>query len=168
MICYCGNRKPHRNKYCSSGCYQNDRRSVQVPLTCEWCGEEFKVPSYRNTNRKRFCSNTCRIESSAQSQLGENNPSWKHGESTRRGGSWRYSKYGITAREYDQLLEQQNGVCAICQNYHDILCVDHDHETGEVRGLLCRMCNSGLGFLGDSILGIIKAVKYLQNPPAQG
>lgn len=59
-------------------------------------------------------------------------------------------KYGITLAEYDQMLEEQHGVCAICGGADPSgrrLAVDHDHETGKVRGLLCTSCNTRLGFL---------------------
>lgn len=56
--------------------------------------------------------------------------------------------YGITLAEYDQMIETQNGVCAICGDINPggrRLCVDHNHKTGEVRGLLCIKCNGWLG-----------------------
>lgn len=69
--------------------------------------------------------------------------------------------------EYERLLEKQKGVCAICgknrnNGRQSILCVDHDHATGEVRGLLCQFCNRGLGFLGDDLEGLKKAIRYLK------
>lgn len=58
--------------------------------------------------------------------------------------AWRYKKiYGITLEEYDKLLKEQNGLCAICKvvPVSNKLAVDHDHDTGTVRGLLCPRCN---------------------------
>lgn len=52
--------------------------------------------------------------------------------------------YGITPEKYAELLEAQKGLCAICGKAKRLV-VDHDHKTGEIRGLLCRICN---GFLG--------------------
>lgn len=58
------------------------------------------------------------------------------------------ARYGLSAAEYDRLLEVQNGVCRICKlpcSTGKRLAVDHDHVTRKVRGLLCRRCNRGLG-----------------------
>lgn len=58
------------------------------------------------------------------------------------------SVYGITLEQYDKMFETQNGVCAICSGINKDgrrLFVDHDHKTGEIRGLLCYQCNSLLG-----------------------
>lgn len=71
-------------------------------------------------------------------------------------------KYGITEAEYLRMLAGQGGVCAICERPSAIrLCVDHNHETGEVRGLLCRGCNLSLGYLRDDTFSAVSAAKYL-------
>lgn len=78
-------------------------------------------------------------------------------------------KYGISEQEYDKLLTKQNGVCAICERKctkQKNLCVDHDHETGKVRGLLCDNCNVGLGRFKDSLKLLLKAAEYLEIPNA--
>ena len=71
--------------------------------------------------------------------------------------------YGITESEYLEIAKSQNFKCAICktETIHR-LCIDHDHETGKVRGLLCHNCNLGLGHFQDSILYLESAVNYLQ------
>jgi len=78
--------------------------------------------------------------------------------------------FGITLKEYDKMLKEQNSRCVICgtkkvgrnQYNNRSLGVDHDHKTGKIRGLLCNNCNTTLGFLKDNPLILIKAVKYLQ------
>lgn len=78
--------------------------------------------------------------------------------------------YGITAQEYSFLLQQQDNKCACCgadQDESHSFNVDHDHETGDVRGLLCRRCNMGIGLLGDDINGVTAAVLYLQGAVVQ-
>lgn len=71
--------------------------------------------------------------------------------------------FGITVVEYNALFEFQNGLCAICgsDNEGKSFCVDHDHESGKIRGLLCKKCNSGIGFLKDDMNIIKKALFYL-------
>ncbi len=59
--------------------------------------------------------------------------------------------YGLTVEDYDKLLESQNGGCAICglktEPNGKSLCVDHNHETGQIRGILCFRCNTFVGQL---------------------
>jgi hypothetical protein len=69
-------------------------------------------------------------------------------------------RYGITEEEYDKLKEKQRHKCKICSRYEDLY-VDHDHDAGHIRGLLCHKCNSALGFLQDDIARAFKAIWYL-------
>jgi len=66
---------------------------------------------------------------------------------------------------YRELLKEQNGCCAICGRTEDETgkkhAIDHDHSTDKVRGALCVGCNSGLGFFGDNIRLLQKAIEYL-------
>ena len=72
-------------------------------------------------------------------------------------------------RFYDELLEAQGGGCAICGRAPATrrLCVDHDHKTLEVRGLLCYLCNYFIGRAGVSPTTLMAAAAYLRNPPAR-
>lgn len=79
------------------------------------------------------------------------------------------TRYGMTERQFEELLSEQSGMCAICGAVSacanapgKVLYVDHDHETGEIRGLLCRNCNSGLGMFQDKPELIAKAFLYLK------
>lgn len=77
--------------------------------------------------------------------------------------SWLKVKYNVTQEQYDALLSKQNGSCAICNKTTDyFLCVDHRHDTGKVRGLLCRSCNKAIGQLGDTPEALFKAYLYLK------
>jgi hypothetical protein len=71
--------------------------------------------------------------------------------------------YGTTLEEYDAMESRQNGVCLICGMPPGAgrLCVDHDHDTGKIRGLLCHNCNAGIGLFREDINLIRKAVEYL-------
>jgi hypothetical protein len=77
--------------------------------------------------------------------------------------------YGISVEEYENFLVKQNGVCAICGNKQpdsskkSRLCVDHDHKTDKIRGLLCSNCNTALGLMKDDINRLAKAIEYLTN-----
>jgi recombination endonuclease VII len=68
--------------------------------------------------------------------------------------------YGLTKEAYAALRDSQNGLCAICQQKRS-LCVDHDHDSGLIRGFLCGPCNSGLGFFGDNARRLFAAFYYL-------
>ena len=78
----------------------------------------------------------------------------------------RIKKYGITVDQYRIMLEVQSGLCAICRRLptrsRKLLCVDHCHETGRVRGLLCSACNTAIGLLGDSRERLLAAADYLK------
>lgn len=68
--------------------------------------------------------------------------------------------YGISTEEYDQMYEQQQGLCLIC-NRRRTLVVDHNHKTGEVRGLLCSGCNTGIAQFEHDISLFDKAKEYV-------
>ena len=77
--------------------------------------------------------------------------------------------YGITIEQRDEMIEQQQGKCAICLSsdpggrgqWH----VDHNHTTGEIRGMLCHLCNIGLGMFKDNPNLLLAAEVYLSHNP---
>lgn len=83
-------------------------------------------------------------------------------------------KYGLTLDVFDLMLENQDNRCAICRTDNPVgdgntttrksfsFAVDHCHDTGRVRGLLCNPCNRGLGFFKDDLTLLAKAVQYLE------
>jgi hypothetical protein len=76
--------------------------------------------------------------------------------------------YGITLDDFNKMLKNQGGKCAICRgtetrDKHKVMAVDHDHKTGKVRALLCFKCNSALGNFNDDPELLKKALKYLKN-----
>ena len=98
----------------------------------------------------------------------ENNPEkiqmWRDKNKLRTRGYRFKHRYKITQEDYNSALKKQNCACAICGKLHnenDILVVDHNHETGEFRGLLCGTCNSALGMFKDSVNFLQKAIGYL-------
>lgn len=73
--------------------------------------------------------------------------------------------YGISVDLYEKLIKEQNNLCKICKgtNNGKELVIDHCHNTGKVRGLLCHYCNIGLGMLKDNILILEESIRYLKN-----
>lgn len=74
-------------------------------------------------------------------------------------------KYGISRVQYDALLLAQGGACALCARPPGAsrrLAVDHDHETGRIRGLLCTQCNTAIGRFGDTAEGVQRVLDYLK------
>jgi len=87
---------------------------------------------------------------------------------TKREQNYR-TRYGISLKDYDDLMASQAGSCAICGTTSgyagqpgSLLFVDHDHTTGAVRGLLCRDCNTGLGAFRDNPVNLARAAIYLK------
>lgn len=73
-------------------------------------------------------------------------------------------EYGITLQEYEALLKQQNNCCAICscgEPKDKAFCVDHNHQTGAIRSLLCHRCNSALGLADESSARLRNMADYI-------
>ena len=72
-------------------------------------------------------------------------------------------RYGLTIEEHTLLWKQSQNQCAICSSTVE-LCIDHCHETGVVRGVICKLCNKGLGHFRDNEVFLDRAITYLQIP----
>lgn len=131
---------------------------------CRSCYEQWlrKInPEFRNrqiANQKawvlKFASRKKALD---KAWLAKQDPNYRRGISL-------FSRFGITLDDYQNLLDKQNGVCAICLNPPRInknLHVDHCHSTGKIRGLLCFRCNWGLSFFSDNPSRLLRAHKYL-------
>lgn len=153
----------------SCGCLQRDRASEKSenPL-CNKCEAELTDENcsthktYPVKNRWYIC-NSCKDEYNKT----------KKDQKDFRIYDNLFNKYGITAEDYLNMLESQQGVCAICKQASPArsrrgvsedrrLSVDHCHETGKVRGLLCTKCNTGLGMFGDDTARLLSAIYYLR------
>jgi len=75
----------------------------------------------------------------------------------------RCARHGITEEEFWSLYEEQDGTCPVCDRAIEAKgsAIDHNHETGDVRGILCKNCNRALGLLGDSPETMARAESYL-------
>lgn len=101
----------------------------------------------------------------------ERSKEWKRKNPTVAFNTHLKSKYGITIEDRKRLLQMQGGVCAVCEDPTfggKEPCVDHDHKTGKVRGMICRKCNAGLGFLKDDITVVERLLEYLRKYQEKG
>ena len=76
------------------------------------------------------------------------------------------NKYGISIEDYDEMYIRQGGCCGICGTHQSKLgkrfCIDHDHDSGGVRGLLCDRCNTSIGKFEHNICLLKNAIRYLE------
>jgi hypothetical protein len=75
---------------------------------------------------------------------------------------WLLDHYGICSDQYIQMWKSQDGRCAICDEPLIHPHLDHNHETNEVRQLLCGNCNAGLGMFKESVERMLRAIGYIQ------
>jgi len=114
-------------------------------VICKGCGDSF----YKSSPQQYYCTRECRADNEILLR-----------------------EYNITRKDWLVLYNKQNGVCSICggtgflmkpTKYTEYtLCVDHDHNTGIIRGLLCNNCNRALGLLQDSVQTLENAINYLK------
>lgn len=152
---------------------------------CSKCKEEKPLKSfYKRRDRVNGYKSQCISCSNKESKNYYNNNRKKRIEYRRRYQKLNPKKvkdtqikykYGITIEKFDQMYQKQGGVCKICgmeeTAIHNktkkirALCIDHNHVSGEIRGLLCSECNRMLGRARDNPLILIKGAKYLGNKP---
>lgn len=140
----------------------------ELTKTCTGCKSEKPATNeffgrHRGDRLNPRCK-ACRCAEEAERRFGKlaADPDWRSKESERQ----QWGQTGV----YDALVARQGERCAICGTDEPgagnrRLAIDHDHETGEVRGLLCSNCNMGMGQLGDSIDRLVAAAAYLMAPP---
>ena len=143
-----------------------NRQNKLPKKNCKICNKEFRPRSLSN---KGICSNLdCRYE---QRKIHNNN-------NKRRGPKSKHKKYyikqyGLTIEQYEEMEKYQNYSCKICGDHESLngkdrngdtkrLSVDHNHKTGQIRGLLCDRCNPALGGFRDNIEALKNAIKYLE------
>lgn len=141
------------------------------PKTCTNCKVEKTVDEF-SISRQATATQNAVYQSWCKQCSSERAVQWwrdnrERADANRRRTSLK-ALYGLTVERYDEMLKAQGGVCAICGNpqkwgktSRDNLCVDHDHETGAVRGLLCNGCNRAVGFFGDDPVILARAISYL-------
>ncbi len=70
-------------------------------------------------------------------------------------------KYNLTREQYDKMVLEQKGICAICNNFSEKLKIDHNHNTSKIRKLLCNNCNAGIGLFYENFQIMESAISYL-------
>ena len=134
---YYWHKRGHKHNRACKACYQIKRRAYQI---------NYMATIGRAKANARYCP-----EKRSQSIV---------------------KSYGLTLEKYDQILAAQKGGCAICHSKtaktkrNGRFCVDHDHATGEVRGLLCAPCNRGIGLLQDNAEILDAGAAYLRSRKA--
>lgn len=144
---------------------EKDVRLNRIMWSCRCdCGNTIKVCTGDwNAGRAKSCG--C-----YRNRKGSDHPNWRHGLTKTNEYQYRVRlkrRYGINADQYDKMLAKQSGRCAICgadqdANRGHTLAVDHCHESGLIRGLLCHTCNRAIGMFQDDPALLIKASKYLK------
>ncbi len=135
---------------------------MEQTKTCSKCKEVKSLSEfYKDISKIDSYYSSCKVCVLARQ-------SWKNVTPT-QSRKWTLNRrYGITPEEYDLLFEAQNGVCYICQKpcvTGKRLAVDHDHDTGAIRGLLCTPCNKYV--VGNlNVNQIYRILEYMDNPPA--
>jgi ferredoxin-like protein FixX len=120
-------------------------------------GKEFFYKERRNVDGLTSSCRKCRNKEALK---------WQQANPESKRNTHLKAKFNITVKQFNEMLQLQNFCCAICMSptpkgrgtFH----VDHCHETGKIRGILCHDCNTGIGKLGDSLESIKKAVSYLE------
>lgn len=133
---------------------------------------EKNIDRIRAYDRKRITPEWKRREKSIYDRK------YRHGDPERQRNWAMKRQFGITLEQYEQMLKDQDGLCAICfqpesrksnrSHKPKNLAIDHCHEIGTVRGLLCQDCNTGIGLFKDSPFLMIKAAKYLEKVESRG
>lgn len=139
---------------------------IQKPLY------EFYNDCTQRDGRTRRCKECSKAASRKwrESDRGRAREKWRNASKRYSRGIALSVKYGLTVEDYDRIFAAQSGKCAICDipaedakgRNPGRLCVDHDHDTGVVRGLLCSPCNAALGSFGDDLDILRKVVEYLE------
>ena len=133
-------------------------------MICNRCGVEFV-----GHGNRRYCDDECYQEAQRAYSLERYHLKDEDAKRAHKEAGWKsnlLTKFGMTPVDYAELYANQGGKCAICdveQKDEDRrFAVDHDHETGKVRALLCASCNKGLGHFKDNFNILIAAAIYLR------
>lgn len=119
---------------------------------------------WRESNPDRYKELTLRYAEANREKVKATSAKWyaeNKGRAAKTGRVNKLKAYGLTEDQFTQMLINQRGLCLVCDLPMDQPVVDHNHQTGEVRGLLHRTCNAALGLLMDSPEVLRRAAQYL-------
>jgi hypothetical protein len=137
--------------------FNNGPRILSFFMICTGCQKSKpRTAFYKRRDRKKGTTSECR-ECLLQRMAKWQKRFGRLAHTKLRKRLWRYS---LSVAEFQKLLKQQKGLCALCLK-RPAETIDHSHTNGKVRGLLCYRCNSGLGAFEDSVTLLEEAVKYL-------
>jgi Recombination endonuclease VII len=126
---------------------------------CPDCQTDLAVDQFnRDAHRRDGLSYACRACMAVRSKRYR-----KYDPAKRRKYNLR-DQYNLTVEQYDKIFLAQGNACAICGTTERKMCVDHDHQTGAVRGILCYTCNMALGLFGDDPEKLAAAQAYILIP----
>ena len=134
---------------------------------CRVCGEEKNLlDDYYFVRKDRSLPSSYSYECKACTIERTTNYNKRNSNSVR--SQYLKRNYGLTFEEFDSMLSKQDNCCAICKGKepygrHKRFTVDHNHKTGEVRGLLCNRCNTALGLVEDNIHTLKSMIQYLES-----
>lgn len=165
----CGKKKPIQMFVRNDGC------QLGVTPTCKACSAIRARPAARKRSaeqRKLFPEKVKALKARYYAKHKEKIQSrlsiYRQSNRERLKEAVRKRKYGLGSADFAAMLVSQDGCCAICQKTLSLdvgksIHIDHCHVAGNVRGLLCSNCNTGLGLFRDSINNLRNAIQYLQN-----
>lgn len=173
-LCPCGGSRLDGRKLCAK-CANRSHAQLQARSKSGLCGQGCGSPARPGKTRCEACakrqaaSSVARFKRNADAGLctkcGKRPPAEDRtccqaclNIQKSRSRKW---MYGLTDEQYRQKFDDQNGQCNICKRADVPLVVDHDHDTGEVRDLLCKLCNAMIGMAREDIATLDLAKNYL-------
>lgn len=148
----------------SSDFYKDITSKDGLSSKCKICARTFKAKDFRNKTEKYCprCNNILPINSFDLSSTGDG---YQTACKTCRNLVKTISQYpNLTWDWYHKMMHHQRGRCKICKESSPLQ-IDHCHETGKIRGLICGPCNRGLGHFRDRVDYMASAIDYLNNQP---
>jgi hypothetical protein len=144
-------------------------KAVGDKKTCSACREVLDLNSFhKNKAMPDGLHSQCKSCNNAARKLHKQKNPGQHKKWNQKNPHDFLARHGvdITAERFYEMLDEQDGKCLICghkpEENEKRLCIDHDHKTNKVRGLLCDLCNRGLGMFRDNPDFLIAAARYLQ------